>query len=223
MSNTRSGIAPPTEAEQVLLQEADFAWDLAIQLTDLREHRGLSQAALAQRLNTQQQAISRLENPGYDRQSLSTLRRVARALSAHVEVVLIPDEQVPTYLACRYRPLLDAVPPSFTLFAQDTLRLGELLPDFWDAPRTHTPVSVTALVQVLVDETDWHKILASPNLETQRPRRAEITPQPNPVQSAFKQARELDLGTIMAPRRSSQVGTMPKREVHKPPVGSLSA
>jgi transcriptional regulator with XRE-family HTH domain len=68
-------------------KRAGEAWDVALQLAALREKAGLSQAELARKLKTTQQQISRLESPGYEGHSLSTLRRVARALNAHVRVV----------------------------------------------------------------------------------------------------------------------------------------
>ena len=78
------------------LQDPDFAdrfdrageaWDVALQISELREKAGLSQKALAQKLKTSQQQISRLESPSYEGHSLSMLRRVAKALHAHVHVV----------------------------------------------------------------------------------------------------------------------------------------
>ncbi len=71
-------------------KQAGEAWDVALQLTDLREQAGLSQTELARRLKTTQQQVSRLESPGYEGHSLSMLRRVAAALDARVRVVLEP-------------------------------------------------------------------------------------------------------------------------------------
>lgn len=67
-------------------ERAGEAWDVALQLTALRQEAGLSQKELAQRLNTSQQQISRLESPGYEGHSLANLRRVANALNARVRV-----------------------------------------------------------------------------------------------------------------------------------------
>jgi transcriptional regulator with XRE-family HTH domain len=67
-------------------ERAGEAWDVALQLTALREQAGLSQAQLAALLKTSQQQISRLESPGYEGHSLSMLRRVAKALNARVRV-----------------------------------------------------------------------------------------------------------------------------------------
>lgn len=69
-------------------EQAGEAWDVALQLAALRQKAGLSQKELAERLNTSQQHISRLESPGYEGHSLANLRRVAAALNARVRVTL---------------------------------------------------------------------------------------------------------------------------------------
>lgn len=71
-------------------QAAGEAWDVALQLTALREQAGLSQSELARLLKTTQQQVSRLESPAYEGHSLSMLRRVAAALDARVRVVIEP-------------------------------------------------------------------------------------------------------------------------------------
>jgi transcriptional regulator with XRE-family HTH domain len=73
-------------------KQAGEAWDLALQLADLRKRAGLSQAALARRLKTSQQ-ICRLESPRYFGHSMRMLRRVAKALNAHVRVILEPNSE----------------------------------------------------------------------------------------------------------------------------------
>ena len=75
-------------------ETAGEAWDVALQLTALRQQAGLSQKELARRLKTSQQHISRLESPGYEGHSLANLRRVATALRARVRVSFEPDETV---------------------------------------------------------------------------------------------------------------------------------
>ncbi len=67
-------------------ERAGEAWDVALQLATLRQQAGLSQKELAQRLNTSQQHISRLESPSYEGHSLANLRRFAGALNARVRV-----------------------------------------------------------------------------------------------------------------------------------------
>ena len=73
--------------------EAGEAWELALQLYDLRKKKGLTQEALAEMVGTQQQNIARIENPAYSGHSLSLLRRVGRALGMVVRVQFIPSEQ----------------------------------------------------------------------------------------------------------------------------------
>lgn len=71
-------------------KRAGEAWDVALQIAALREQAGLSQKDLAKLLKTSQQQISRLESPGYEGHSLSTLRRVADALHARLRIVFEP-------------------------------------------------------------------------------------------------------------------------------------
>jgi len=71
-------------------KRAGEAWDVAMQIAALRDRAGLSQKALARRLGTSQQQVSRLESPAYEGHSLSMLRRVARALNAEVKVIFEP-------------------------------------------------------------------------------------------------------------------------------------
>jgi len=73
-------------------EQAGEAWDVALQLTALRQQAGLSQKDLARRLKTSQQHISRLESPAYEGHSLSNLRRVAQVLKARVRVIFEPEE-----------------------------------------------------------------------------------------------------------------------------------
>lgn len=59
---------------------------LAYRLHQLREGRGWSQAELARRMGTSQQAISRLEQGDHDGVTLRTLARMAEALDAELVV-----------------------------------------------------------------------------------------------------------------------------------------
>lgn len=97
-SDNRANEMKKTNFDQYLdeqLKDAEFAerferageaWDVALQLNELRQKAGLSQKEPAHRLNTSQQQISRLESPGYEGHSLANLRRVAKALNARVRV-----------------------------------------------------------------------------------------------------------------------------------------
>ena len=73
-----------------LFQQANEDWDIALQLSALREKAGLTQADLARKLKTSQQQVSRLESVSYRGHSLRMLRKVAQALGAQVKVVLVP-------------------------------------------------------------------------------------------------------------------------------------
>jgi len=81
------------EAFAERFKRAGEAWDVALQLADLRQRAGLSQKDLARKLKTSQQQISRLESPGYEGHSLRMLRSVASALKARVRVVFEPEKQ----------------------------------------------------------------------------------------------------------------------------------
>ena len=73
-------------------EEADRAWDIALQLSALRKARGLTQQQVADLLGTKQQAIARLEDPSYTGHSLSMVKKYAEALGATVQVTItLPD------------------------------------------------------------------------------------------------------------------------------------
>ncbi|HJX11636.1 MAG TPA: helix-turn-helix domain-containing protein [Candidatus Binatia bacterium] len=61
---------------------------LAQSLIRARLKRGWTQAELARRVGMQQPNIARLEGGNYDRVSLPTLKKIARALGAEVEIKL---------------------------------------------------------------------------------------------------------------------------------------
>jgi len=65
---------------------------LAMKIAQLRQHRGLTQTQLAAKMNTSAPVISRLENHG--KCTISTLKKVAKALDAVVQIDIVPKEQV---------------------------------------------------------------------------------------------------------------------------------
>ena len=65
--------------------------EVARTIYELREQAGLSQKDLAERVDTTQSVISRLEDADYDGHSLSMLNRIAKALNQQVQVVMRPD------------------------------------------------------------------------------------------------------------------------------------
>ncbi len=86
------------EHKKKLLKDPEFRkeyealepeYKLASALIRLRLARGLTQEQLAKLLNTKQESIARLES-GSSLPSLSTIRRVADALDAEVEINLRP-------------------------------------------------------------------------------------------------------------------------------------
>ena len=63
-------------------------FQLAQSLIRARLKRGWTQAELARRVGMQQPNIARLEGGNYDRVSLPTLKKVARALGAEIQIKL---------------------------------------------------------------------------------------------------------------------------------------
>ena len=72
-------------------KDSGKSWDIALQLSRLRDKKGLSQKELARIVGTSQQQISRLESPSYKGHSVSMLRRVAEALDAQIQLKIIPN------------------------------------------------------------------------------------------------------------------------------------
>lgn len=73
------------------LREADDdpAVNIALQLIRLRRERGWTQAELAGRLRTSQQAIARLESLDYAGYSLALLGRIAEAFDKRLKVQFV--------------------------------------------------------------------------------------------------------------------------------------
>ena len=63
-------------------------FQLAQSLIRARMKKGWTQAELARRVGMQQPNIARLEGGNYDRVSLPTLKKVARALGTEIEIKL---------------------------------------------------------------------------------------------------------------------------------------
>jgi len=86
------------EQKKKLMQNPEFAreynalepeYRLAANLIRLRLAKGLTQEDLAKILNTKQESIARLENGG-SLPSLSTMKKLADALDAELEINLRP-------------------------------------------------------------------------------------------------------------------------------------
>lgn len=68
--------------------------DLATQLKELRELRGMSQVAFASESGMKQSAVSRIEQSDYSGWTYKTLLRAATTLKARLKIELIPAERV---------------------------------------------------------------------------------------------------------------------------------
>jgi transcriptional regulator with XRE-family HTH domain len=86
------------EQKKKLMQNPEFVreynalepeYKLASALIRLRLAKGLTQEDLAKMLNTKQESIARLENAG-SLPSLSTMKKLAKALDADLEINLRP-------------------------------------------------------------------------------------------------------------------------------------
>ena len=65
---------------------------LAVKIAQLRKQRGMTQTQLAAKMNTSTPVVSRLENQG--KCTLGTLRKVAEALGAVVQINIVPKEDL---------------------------------------------------------------------------------------------------------------------------------
>jgi ribosome-binding protein aMBF1 (putative translation factor) len=73
--------------------ELETEYKLATALIRLRLAKGLTQEDLAKMLNTKQESIARLENGG-SLPSLSTMKKLAEALDAELEINLRPKHAI---------------------------------------------------------------------------------------------------------------------------------
>ena len=83
MTARRARLTPEALAQREVFRRA---YDIALQLIDLRERRGLTQAQLAARCGVDQGDISRIER-GATSPTARTLQRIAEALDADVRLV----------------------------------------------------------------------------------------------------------------------------------------
>lgn len=72
--------------------EQGVAWQIKIN----RQHRRLSQRALASALGTKQSAVSRLEDPEYGSHSLETLLEVAKVFDCALSVKFVSYSDLAT-------------------------------------------------------------------------------------------------------------------------------
>ena len=79
-------LAALVEEETQLLRIAD-------KIRQTRKEAGLSQKELANRINTTQSVISRLESNSYERLSLHTLLKISTALNCNLIIELQPKDE----------------------------------------------------------------------------------------------------------------------------------
>lgn len=79
----RARLSPEAVAQRGVLEQA---YDIAVQVIELREKHGLTQAGLAERCGVDQGDISRIER-GSTSPTAKTLHRIAEALDAEVRLV----------------------------------------------------------------------------------------------------------------------------------------
>jgi DNA-binding XRE family transcriptional regulator len=82
----------PDKQSATEYSEMETEYKIAADLISLRLARGLTQAALAEKINTRQSSIARLES-GNSLPSLSMLLKAARALNANVEITVKPKSE----------------------------------------------------------------------------------------------------------------------------------
>jgi transcriptional regulator with XRE-family HTH domain len=80
-------------ARKASLEQERLHAKVARQIFELRTRAGLSQKELAEKVQTTQSVISRLEDADYEGHSLSMLRRIADVLGVSVDVDLEPAGQ----------------------------------------------------------------------------------------------------------------------------------
>ena len=79
--------------------ESHLAKGMAYQIRAIREERGLSQEALAEKVGMNQNAISRLESSKYGKPTITTLKRLARAFDVALAVRFVPFSHFTRWVA----------------------------------------------------------------------------------------------------------------------------
>jgi ribosome-binding protein aMBF1 (putative translation factor) len=82
-ASRRERLPPEAKAHRQILEQA---YDIAVQIIELRERHGLTQGELAERCGIDQGDISRIER-GSTSPTARTLQRIAEALDSDVRLV----------------------------------------------------------------------------------------------------------------------------------------
>lgn len=83
-----------SKAYRDAFSQTQLATGVAAQIQTMREDRGLTQAELADACGMTQSRISLIEDPSYDRMSISTLKRVASAFDVALVVRFVPFSEL---------------------------------------------------------------------------------------------------------------------------------
>jgi transcriptional regulator with XRE-family HTH domain len=106
--------------------ESNLGKLLAFQIRGMRDRQGLSQVELAERIGTNQNGVSRLENPFYGKATLSTLKRVAAAFDVGLVVRFVSFSQLADLVSATSPEIVNG-PVSFAREeARSNLILGKL-------------------------------------------------------------------------------------------------
>lgn len=87
------------EYDELLNKEDDYAFQISEMIIDARAENNLTQEQLAQKINTKQSSIARLEN-GNNTPSVAFLIKIANALGMKLSVGLVKKElaqEIPMY------------------------------------------------------------------------------------------------------------------------------
>src|SRR5713226_4155417 len=79
--------------------ESQLSKNLAFQLRSLRDTRDWTQGELARRVGMPQTAISRLENPYYGKQTITSLKRLAAIYDVELIVRFVPFSQLVNWVS----------------------------------------------------------------------------------------------------------------------------
>lgn len=84
----------PRPSDELDAPDQEIHAGVAQMIQNARREARLTQAELAERIGTHQQAIARLEDPDYDGHLVRVLNRIARALRLQLSISLTPPEEV---------------------------------------------------------------------------------------------------------------------------------
>ena len=85
--------------ERARFTESHLSKNLAFQVRAMREKKEWSQIELGNRVDMNQNAISRLENPFYGKATLTTLKRIAAAFDVALIVRFVPFSQLANWVS----------------------------------------------------------------------------------------------------------------------------